>query len=94
VNNVDKPITCKIRILEKIEDTIDLVKRIEATGVQSIAVHCRTVHERPKDKGHWDVFRRIQDSISIPLIANGDFFDQKDVELIRKQGTFAAIQRK
>lgn len=34
VENVNKPITCKIRIMEKIEDTIELAKKLAATGIR------------------------------------------------------------
>jgi len=41
VNNLSVPVTCKIRLLNTYEETIELVKRIEATGVAAITVHCR-----------------------------------------------------
>jgi len=41
VRTIDKPVTCKIRLLEKMEDTVDLVKAIEQTGVKAIGVHAR-----------------------------------------------------
>ena len=41
VENVPLPITAKIRMLESTERTIELVKRIEKTGVSAITLHCR-----------------------------------------------------
>jgi len=41
VKNLSVPVTCKIRLLNTYEETIELVKRIEATGVAAITVHCR-----------------------------------------------------
>jgi len=35
VNNIRKPITCKIRVLQRIEDTLELVKLIESTRVNN-----------------------------------------------------------
>lgn len=41
VNGISKPVTCKIRILPTVEETVSLVKMIEKTGVAAIAVHGR-----------------------------------------------------
>ncbi|KFO63123.1 tRNA-dihydrouridine(20) synthase [NAD(P)+]-like, partial [Corvus brachyrhynchos] len=41
VKGICKPVTCKIRILPSVEDTVNLVKRIEKTGIAAIAVHGR-----------------------------------------------------
>lgn len=80
VRNFDKPITCKIRLLNELHDTIDLVKSIEATGVKAIAVHARYIPQRPREKAHLDLVRHIVDAVSIPVIANGDIFEYKDIE--------------
>lgn len=39
--NLDIPITCKIRLLKSSQDTVDLARRIEKTGVSALAVHGR-----------------------------------------------------
>ncbi len=44
VRNLNRPVTCKIRLRESIAATIDLVKMIEQTGVSAIAVHGRYSH--------------------------------------------------
>lgn len=41
VHSVSKPVTCKIRILPSLEDTLKLVKVIEGTGVAAFGVHGR-----------------------------------------------------
>ena len=43
VKNVSKPVTCKIRILPSLEETLKLVRIIEGTGVAAIGVHGRYV---------------------------------------------------
>jgi len=84
VKNLSVPVTCKIRLLNTYEETIELVKRIEATGVAAITVHCRRKKEQEKDPGHWDVFKLIRDAVKIPVIANGDIFCYEDMEKIKK----------
>ena len=41
VQSVSKPVTCKIRILPSLEETLKLVKVIEETGVAALGVHGR-----------------------------------------------------
>ncbi|XP_072374384.1 galanin receptor type 1b isoform X2 [Scyliorhinus torazame] len=71
VKGISKPVTCKIRILPSLEDTIQLVKRIERTGVAAVAVHGRRKEERPQHPVHCDVIKAISEAVSIPVIANG-----------------------
>lgn len=87
VRNLPKPITCKIRLRDNIQDTLDLVRVIESCGVSALAVHCRTIDERPRDPAHWDRLSLIRSSLSpaIPLIANGDIVNFHDFDRIRKE---------
>ena len=40
------PVTCKIRILPSIEDTVALALRLEAAGAAMVTVHGRTITEK------------------------------------------------
>lgn len=71
VNGIAKPVTCKIRILPTLEETVSLVKRIERTGVAAIAVHGRKKEERPQHPVHCDFIKAISEAVSVPIIANG-----------------------
>lgn len=59
VQAVEIPITCKIRILPRLEDTLQLVEVIEKTGVAALAVHGRTKEERPNHENHLDVIQEV-----------------------------------
>jgi tRNA-dihydrouridine synthase 2 len=52
-------VTCKIRLLDSTEATVELMRRLAATGVRAIAVHARQRHERPADRAHWDALRAV-----------------------------------
>ena len=56
---VNIPVTCKIRILPNLEDTLALVKVIESTGVAAFAVHGRTKEERPNNEVHVDMIQKV-----------------------------------
>ncbi|XP_031478524.1 uncharacterized protein LOC116249544 isoform X4 [Nymphaea colorata] len=51
--NLDIPVTCKIRLLKSSNDTVELARRIEKTGVAALAVHGRRVADRPRDPAKW-----------------------------------------
>lgn len=69
VPNLSIPVTCKIRLLPDIDDTIKLCKMIESCGVAAIAVHGRTKTERPNHPNNNEAIRRIAESVDVPIIA-------------------------
>ncbi|KAM9815483.1 tRNA-dihydrouridine(20) synthase [NAD(P)+]-like [Syngnathus typhle] len=75
VGGVAVPVTCKIRILPSLEDTLTLVRRIEKTGVAAIAVHGRFKDERPRHPVHCDYIRGVAGAVSVPVVANGGSLD-------------------
>lgn len=88
VTGVSIPVTCKIRILPSLEETIKLVQRIEKTGITAIAVHGRFKEERPRHPVHCDYIQAVTKAVSIPVIANGGSLDlvktNSDIEEFRK----------
>ncbi|XP_017555542.1 tRNA-dihydrouridine(20) synthase [NAD(P)+]-like isoform X2 [Pygocentrus nattereri] len=88
VRGISKPVTCKIRILPTIKETVNLVKRIEKTGVSAIAVHGRMKEERPRHPVHCDYIQAVAESVSIPVIANGGSVDHvkthDNIEMFRE----------
>ncbi|KAL9976331.1 hypothetical protein ACROYT_G013621 [Oculina patagonica] len=84
VQGVAKPVTCKIRILPTIEETISFAKMVESTGIVALAVHGREKHERSRDPVHANVIREVAKAVSIPVIANGVSAMVKSFEDIEK----------
>lgn len=76
-------ISCKIRLLATVDDTVALLRRLEATGVWCIAVHAREAHERPQDRAHWSTVRQLVDAgqFDVPIVINGDVFEREHIEL-------------
>ncbi|XP_053741600.1 tRNA-dihydrouridine(20) synthase [NAD(P)+]-like isoform X2 [Synchiropus splendidus] len=75
VSGVSIPVTCKIRILPTVEETIGLVRRIEKTGVSAVAIHGRFKEERPRHPVHCDYIQAVAQHASVPVIANGGSLD-------------------
>ncbi|KAK9300601.1 hypothetical protein QLX08_006756 [Tetragonisca angustula] len=71
VDNLNIPVTCKIRVLPDLDKTLELCELLQSTGISAIAVHGRTVNERPQHVNRNEVLREISERLSIPVIANG-----------------------
>ncbi|XP_054153886.1 tRNA-dihydrouridine(20) synthase [NAD(P)+]-like [Oppia nitens] len=88
------PVTCKMRVLPSLDDTIRLAKLIESCGVRALAVHGRTQQERPKDRNRDSYIQAIAQSIRIPVIASGGSADitcYEDIDRFRRQTTAASV---
>lgn len=69
VKNLSIPVTCKIRLLSTVEETVKLCKMIESCGVAAIGVHGRTKDDRPRHPNNNKAIQMISNNISIPIIA-------------------------
>ncbi|KAL6068782.1 tRNA-dihydrouridine(16/17) synthase [NAD(P)(+)]-like protein [Balamuthia mandrillaris] len=80
--NLSVPVTCKIRLLPSLEDTIEMAKRLEAAGCQMLCVHGRTKENkgRTATPADWDAIRTIKEALSIPVVANGSISVFDDIE--------------
>ncbi|XP_060081103.1 tRNA-dihydrouridine(20) synthase [NAD(P)+]-like [Ylistrum balloti] len=82
VEGLSIPVTCKIRLLPKLEDTLALVKMIESTGVAAIAVHGRLKEERPRHPNRNHIIKIIAENVNIPVIANGGSKEMRTYDAI------------
>lgn len=71
-------IETKIRIHAKIEQTIEFVKKVEASGVDFITVHGRTKNTRSSQPADFDAIKAVKEAVSVPVVANGDCFSLED----------------
>lgn len=69
VSGVSIPVTCKIRVLPDINDTVKFCKKLAATGIAAIGVHGRTVKERPRHPNKNHFIKAISEALDIPVIA-------------------------
>ncbi|TYH28855.1 hypothetical protein ES288_A02G176700v1 [Gossypium darwinii] len=65
------------------DDTVELARRIEKTGVSALAVHGRQVADRPRDPAKWNEIADVVSALTIPVIANGDVFEYDDIQRIK-----------
>ena len=84
VEGVSIPVTCKIRILPDLENTLKLCKILERSGIAALAVHGRTKEERPQHANHNNFIKVVSESLSITVIANGGSKEIEKHEDIKK----------
>jgi tRNA-dihydrouridine synthase C len=84
----DAIVSAKIRLgYEDKSLAIENAQAIESAGANELTVHARTKTEGFKPPAHWHWIAKIKENISIPVIANGDIFSQKDAVKCREIST-------
>lgn len=80
-NNLSVPVSCKIRLFPKLEDTINYAKMLEDAGCALLAVHGRTRDEKDgkKFRADWSAIKAVRDVVRIPVLANGNIRFMEDV---------------
>jgi len=94
ISAVKVPVTLKMRLGwdDRSINAPELARRAEAAGVQMITVHGRTRCQFYKGEADWDAVRAVKDSISIPLVVNGDITSfEKAVTALEKSGADAVM---
>ena len=82
-NATKKPVTAKIRLGFDQDhiNAVEVAKILEDNGAAAITVHGRTREQFYSGTADWEAIARVKESISIPVIGNGDV---KDAESARK----------
>lgn len=80
------PLTAKMRLGYENKDlALENAQAIASAGVSALTVHARTKVEGYEPPAHWNWVKKIQQSIDIPVIANGDVFSLDDFIAIKNE---------
>ena len=87
VNAVQVPVTLKIRTGwdRQNRNAVNIAKIAEDAGIAALAVHGRTRACRFVGEVEYDTIAKVADSISIPVIANGDITSPQQAETVLKK---------
>jgi len=70
---IELPVSAKIRLgYESTELALENAQAVEAANASFITVHARTKVDGYKHPARWEWLGRINDALSIPMVANGD----------------------
>uniref|UniRef100_A0AAG5CV90 tRNA-dihydrouridine(20a/20b) synthase [NAD(P)+] n=1 Tax=Anopheles atroparvus TaxID=41427 RepID=A0AAG5CV90_ANOAO len=80
-------VSVKVRLLSSthLKQTIDMCRQLEATGISFLTVHGRTAAEKTTVPVHRDALREIKQSLTIPMVANGDIFTLDDAQQMHQE---------
>ena len=81
VKAVQVPVTAKFRRGWDMGscNCVEFAKTLEAAGVSAVAVHGRTRAQVYGGNADWNCIREVKEAVHVPVIANGDIWEAKDV---------------
>ncbi|CAD6190979.1 unnamed protein product [Caenorhabditis auriculariae] len=88
------PVSCKIRIREDRQQTVNYARRLVEAGAAMLTVHGRTREMKGAETGlaDWTRIRDVVEAVDVPVIANGNIQFPGDVErCMRATGAVAVM---
>lgn len=84
---VKKPVTVKIRkgFDEAHVNAAEIARIAEESGAAAVIVHGRTREQYYAGEADWEIIAKVKQSVSIPVIGNGDITDGGSAERMLKQ---------
>ena len=82
---IPRPISCKIRLLENTQSTLDYVEGMITAGVNSLAIHARRVGQESTESANWKELETVMGLLqpkypNFPFLINGDFYDRQETQ--------------
>ena len=73
------PVSAKMRLgISNTDKALDCAQALDAGGASSLVVHARTKDEGYRPPAHWEWVARIRESVSVPVVVNGEVWTPED----------------
>ena len=88
VSATSKPVTAKFRIgfSDGENVAVEVAKICERNGIKAITVHGRTREQMYSGKVDYETIKKVKQSVSIPVIGNGDVVDEQSYKKMLETG--------
>jgi len=93
VRAVSLPVSVKMRLGWDRDhmNAVDLARRAEDAGISEITVHGRTREQQYSGEADWEEIQRVSESVSIPVLGNGDIFSAGQAVSLMKKYRVAGV---
>jgi tRNA-dihydrouridine synthase B len=93
VRAVTVPVTVKIRLGWDFQSRnyLEMATRLEATGIQGLAVHGRTRSQRYEPWADWQAIAEVKAAIGIPVAGSGDIRSASDAVRRKRESGVDAV---
>ena len=79
------PVTAKMRLgVRDTAKTLECARALESAGVVSLVVHARTKADAYRPPAYWEWIARVRETVSVPVIANGEIWLVADYNRCRE----------
>ncbi len=87
VEHSNKPVSVKFRLgIDGVENYIEFAKMCEECGVSFLTLHARTREQGYAGVVNKDAYKRLVESVNIPVFWSGDIASKEDVEYAKSIG--------
>lgn len=93
VDSVNIPVTVKIRSGwdSNSINAVEVAQTIEKAGAKAITIHARTRSQGYSGNADWNIIKKVKESISIPVIGNGDIKNCYDAKRMIEETNCDAV---
>lgn len=89
------PVSAKIRLLNDVQSTVDLVTALVEAGAKAVAIHGRRVGDESTTPADWktlqEVVKQCTNSLSVPILVNGDFYTRDEWVDFQQRSSAAGV---